>query len=61
MDTHAETSTRIDFSRGHDITPTVVLDGEEIESQTFNVKTHQIEELLNFIAHHENDGCDIYL
>jgi hypothetical protein len=61
MDIYQETSTKIDFSKGLEITPTIVFDGVELESKTFSNKTHQIEELLDFITYNENGGCDVYL
>ena len=61
MNTHSETALRIDFSRGQEITPIIVFEGVEQESQTFNNKTHQIEELLEYITYNENGGCDVYL
>ena len=61
MTSQAETSLRIDFSRGNEITPIVVFEGVEIETQTFSKKDHQIEELLNFVTHNENGGCDVFL
>jgi|TARA_B110000503_G_C6842299_1_gene287337 hypothetical protein len=61
MDIHTQTSIRIDFSRGHLITPTVVYDGVELEEKTFSNKTHQIEELLDYIDSSENGGCDVYI
>tara|TARA_B110000259_G_C13816700_1_gene322980 strand:- start:456 stop:641 length:186 start_codon:yes stop_codon:yes gene_type:complete len=61
MDSYTETNTRIDFERGLEFTPTVVFDCVELETQTFNNKTHQIEELLDFIAYNENGGCDVFL
>jgi|TARA_B110000967_G_scaffold56619_1_gene58063 hypothetical protein len=61
MDIYQETSTKIDFSKGLEITPIIVFEGTEIESKTFSNKTHQIEELLDFITYNENGGCDVYL
>ena len=61
MDIHTQTSIEIDFSRGQEITPVIVFDGVEQESQTFSNKTHQIEELLDYITYNENGGCDVYL
>jgi len=61
MDIHTQTSIKIDFSRGQEITPVVVFDGVEQEPKTFSNKTHQIEELLDYIAYNENGGCDVYL
>jgi len=61
MDAHTETSLRIDFSRGQEYTPIIVFEGVELESKSFSNKTHQIEELLDFIAYNENGGCDVYL
>ena len=59
MDIYQETSTKIDFSKGLEITPIIVFEGTEIESKTFSNKTHQIEELLDFITYNENGGCDV--
>ena len=61
MDIYQETSTKIDFSKGLEITPIIVFEGTEIESKTFCNKTHQIEDLLDFITYNENGGCDVYL
>jgi|TARA_R110002124_G_scaffold275825_1_gene446435 hypothetical protein len=61
MNIHTQTSIEIDFSRGQEITPVVVFDGVEQESQTFSNNTHQIEELLDYITYNENGGCDVYL
>ena len=61
MDIYQETSTKINFSKGLEITPIIVFEGTEIESKTFSNKTHQIEELLDFITYNENGGCDVYL
>jgi|TARA_B110000908_G_C9842511_1_gene266274 hypothetical protein len=61
MSIHEQTSIKIDFSRGQEYTPIVVFDGVELESKTFSNKTHQIEELLDYIAYNENGGCDVYL
>ena len=61
MDIYQETSTKIYFSKGLEITPIIVFEGTEIESKTFSNKTHQIEELLDFITYNENGGCDVYL
>tara|TARA_R110000787_G_scaffold146179_2_gene259908 strand:+ start:320 stop:505 length:186 start_codon:yes stop_codon:yes gene_type:complete len=61
MDIHTQTTLEIEFDAGIEFTPVVVFDGVEQESQTFSNKTHQIEELLDFIAYNENGGCDVYL
>ena len=61
MDIYKETSTKINFSKGIEITPIVVLEGIELEEKTFSNKTHQIEELINYIIHYKNIGCDVYL
>ena len=61
MDIHTQTSIKIDFSRGQEFTPTIVFDGVELESKTFSNKTHQFEELLDYIAYNENGGCDVYI
>jgi hypothetical protein len=61
MDIYKETSTKIDFSKGIEITATLVFEGAELESKTFSNKTHQIEELLEYITYNENGGCDVYL
>ena len=61
MDAHTETSLRIDFNRGQEYTPIIVFEGVELESKTFSNKTHQIEELLDYITYNENGGCDVYL
>jgi|TARA_B110000977_G_scaffold188127_1_gene256000 hypothetical protein len=61
MDIHTQTNIKIDFSRGQEFTPTIVFDGVELESKTFSNKTHQFEELLDYIAYNENGGCDVYI
>ena len=61
MDIYQETSTKIDFSKGLEITPIIVFDGVELKSKTFSNKTHQIEDLLGYITYNENGGCDVYL
>jgi hypothetical protein len=61
MDIYTETNVRIDFSRGIEFTPTIIFEGAELESKTFSNKTHQIEELLEYITYNENGGCDVYL
>ena len=57
----SETSIKIEFSKGQEVTPIIVFDGVELESNTFSNKTHQIEELLDYIAYNENGGCDVYM
>lgn len=61
MDSYTETNIKIDFSRGIEFTPTVVFDGVELETKTFNNKTHQIEELIEYINYNENGGCDVFI
>ena len=61
MDIYQETSTKINFSKGLEITPIIVFEGVELESKTFSNKTHQIEDLLGYITYNENGGCDVYL
>ena len=61
MNIYAETTLRIDFNNGTEITPIIVFDGVELESQTFSTKTHQIEELLDYVTYNENGGCDVYV
>jgi hypothetical protein len=61
MTTQEETYITIDFAKGLEITPIVVFEGVEIESKTFSNKTHQIEELIDFVHYNENGGCDVYL
>ena len=62
MNVHTQTSTEIDFSRGEEITPTIVNEsGEVLESKTFSNKTHQWEELLDYITYWENSDCEVYL
>ncbi|MBC8396998.1 MAG: hypothetical protein H8E16_07855 [Flavobacteriales bacterium] len=61
MDIYQETSTKIDFSKGLEITPIIVFEGVELKSKTFSNKTHQIEDLLGYITYNENGGCDVYL
>ena len=57
----SETSIKIEFSKGQEVTAIIVFDGVELETQTFSNKTHQIEELLDFITHNENGGCDVFI
>jgi|TARA_R110000822_G_scaffold303378_1_gene428013 hypothetical protein len=61
MNIYTETSLRIDFDKGTEITPIIVFEGVEIESQTFSNKTHQIEELLDHVTYNENGGCDVFV
>tara|TARA_B110000503_G_scaffold99057_1_gene148305 strand:- start:2087 stop:2272 length:186 start_codon:yes stop_codon:yes gene_type:complete len=61
MNIYKETSIRINFAKGIEITPTIVFDGIEQTSKTFSNKTHQIEELLDFITYNENGGLDVYI
>ena len=61
MNTHTETAVKIDFSRGQVIQPTVIFDGVEIESKSFHKDTHQIEELLDYVAFNEMGGCDVFI
>ena len=61
MNIYQETSIKIDFEKGIVITPIIVFDGIEQTTKTFSNKTHQIEELLDFISYNENGGCDVFL
>lgn len=61
MDAYRETSIRIDFEKGLEINPIVVFEGVEMEGKTFTNKTHQIEEVIEFINEWENSGCDVFL
>ena len=61
MDVHTQTTLEIEFNAGIEFTPTVIFDGVELESQTFSNKTHQIEELLDYITYNENGGCDVFI
>tara|TARA_R110002074_G_scaffold115453_8_gene246365 strand:+ start:988 stop:1173 length:186 start_codon:yes stop_codon:yes gene_type:complete len=61
MNIHDQTALEIEFSRGVEYTPIVIFNEVELESKTFSNKTHQIEELLEFIAYNENGGCDVYV
>ena len=61
MNIYTETSLRIDFDNGTEITPIIVFEGVEIESKTFSNKTHQIEELLDHVTYNENGGCDVFV
>tara|TARA_R110000796_G_C14367957_1_gene413643 strand:+ start:520 stop:705 length:186 start_codon:yes stop_codon:yes gene_type:complete len=61
MNVHTQTTIEINFSRGQEITPIVVFEGSELDAKTFSNKTHQWEELLDYIAYNENGGCDVYL
>tara|TARA_R110001606_G_scaffold88431_2_gene199122 strand:+ start:135 stop:320 length:186 start_codon:yes stop_codon:yes gene_type:complete len=61
MNIYQETSIKIDFEKGIVITPIIVFDGIEQTTKTFSNKTHQIEELLDYISYNENGGCDVFL
>jgi hypothetical protein len=61
MKVHAETQIKIEFAKGIEITPIIVFEGTEIESKSFNNKTHQIEELLDYIVYNENGGCSVFI
>lgn len=61
MNVHAETQIKIEFANGMEINPIIVFEGAELESKSFSNKTHQIEELLDYITYNENGGCDVYL
>ena len=61
MDIYKQTTLEIEFDAGVEYTPTIVFEGVELESKTFSSKTHQIEELLEYITYNENGGCDVYL
>ena len=62
MNVHAETQIKIEFANGMEFTPVIVFEGVELENpKSFSNKTHQIEELLDYIAYNENGGCDVYL
>lgn len=61
MNTYMETTVKINFAEGMEITPIIVFNGFELESQTFSKNTHQIEELLEYITYNENGGCDVFL
>mgnify|MGYP003627876566 CR=1 FL=1 len=61
MNIHDQTALEIEFSRGVEYTPIIIFNEVELESKTFSNKTHQIEELLEFIAYNENGGCDVYV
>jgi len=63
MDIYQETSIRINFSKGIDITPVIVFEGVELtsKSETFNNNTHEIEEVLGFVTGWENSGCDVFV
>ena len=61
MNIYTQTTLEIEFNAGIEYTPTIVFEGVELESKTFSNKTHQIEELLDYITYNENGGCDVYL
>ncbi len=61
MNSYTETNVKIDFNRGIEFTPTIVFDGVELETKTFSNKTHQIEELIEYINYNENGGCDVFI
>ena len=61
MDIYKQTTLEIEFDAGVEYTPTIVFEGVELESKTFSNKTHQIEELLEYITYNGNGGCDVYL
>ena len=62
MDIHTETEIRIEFAKGAEFEPTVVLESVDLNrTETFSNKTHQIEEFLGYIEYHENSGAMVYL
>ena len=61
MDIYTQTTLEIEFNAGIEYTPVIVFEGVEMESKTFSNKTHQIEELLNYITECENGGCDVFI
>lgn len=61
MTTQEQTFISIVFAEGTDVTPVIVFEGVELESKTFNITTHEIEELIEFVHYNENGGCDVYL
>ena len=61
MDVYEKTVIKIEFAKGIELTPIIVYEGVELKTKTFSNKTHQIEELLDFIAYTEYSGCDVYL
>ena len=63
MNIHQQTAIEIDFSRGEEITPTIVdANGQVLDNVTsFSRETHQWEELLDYITYWENSYCEVYL
>jgi len=63
MNIYQETSIKINFSKGMDITPIIVFEGVDFpdKSETFNKNTHKVEEVLGFITAWENSGCDVFV
>jgi hypothetical protein len=61
MDVHTQTTLEIEFNAGIEFTPTVIFDGIELAGKMFSNKTHQIEELLDYITYNENGGCDVFI
>ena len=61
MDIYQETRLRIEFDRGTDVDITVVNEGEEIDSKTFNKDHCFIEEVLDYINYNENSNYEVYL
>jgi len=63
MNIHQQTALEIDFSKGQEITPTIVdANGRVLDNVTsFNNETHQWEELLDYITYWENSYCEVYL
>ena len=61
MNIYKQTTLEIEFNAGVEYTPTIVFEGVELESKTFSNKTHQIEELLDYITYNENSGCDVFI
>ena len=61
MDIYTQTKIEIEFAKGESYTPIVVLDGVEQESKTFSNKTHQIEELFDYIQECEYADCEVYI
>ena len=59
MNSYAETELRIRFERGDDISIDIVDDGVEIENKTFNRRSSQIEEVIDYINGNEYE-YDVY-
>jgi hypothetical protein len=61
MNIHYQTEVKIAFKQGQELEVTIVSDGDFIMSEVFSNKTHQWEEVLDFIETNENSGFDVFI